>query len=86
MKATVDIPDNLFRQAKIAAAEQGKTFREIVCEALSASLNISDEPVQTESKPHFKVDELGFVVYDPPFERKPVSDEFINRLREKLGV
>lgn len=86
MKATINIPDELFRKAKIAAAEQGKTFREIICDALAQSLGVSESETKSDKTHHFRVDELGFVVYDPPFDRKPVSDDFVNRLREKLGI
>jgi hypothetical protein len=86
MKATINIPDELFRKAKIAAVEQGKTFRELVCEALYQSLGESESVEKPDKTHHFRVDELGFVVYDPPFDRKPVTDDFVNRLREKFGI
>ncbi len=38
VRTTVDIPDQLFRQAKKAAAEQGVALREVVLRALRAHL------------------------------------------------
>ncbi|HWB95300.1 MAG TPA: hypothetical protein VG672_01320 [Bryobacteraceae bacterium] len=38
MKTTLEIPDNLFRRAKSAAAEQGIPLRELVTEALADKL------------------------------------------------
>ncbi len=38
MRTTIDIPDQLFRQAKKAAADQGVALREIVLRALQAHL------------------------------------------------
>ena len=38
MKTTLDIPDPLFREAKMAAAREGTTFRAVVNRALQAEL------------------------------------------------
>jgi len=38
MKTTLEIPDNLFHQAKAAAAHRGIPLRELVTEALAAKL------------------------------------------------
>ena len=39
VKTTLEIPDPLFRQLKVAAAKQGKTLRTVVNEALVEKLN-----------------------------------------------
>lgn len=39
MKTTLDIPDDLFRKAKITAAEEGRSLRELVTEALREKLS-----------------------------------------------
>jgi hypothetical protein len=38
VKTTVDIPDVLYRRAKIRAVESGRTLRQVVLDALAASL------------------------------------------------
>ena len=38
MKTTLEIPDNIFRRAKSAAAERGIPFREFVTEAVKDKL------------------------------------------------
>jgi hypothetical protein len=38
VKTTLEIPDNLFRRAKSAAAQRGIPFRELVSEALAEKL------------------------------------------------
>lgn len=38
MKTTLDIPDPLFREAKMVAARDGTTLRAVVTEALQAEL------------------------------------------------
>ncbi len=37
MKATIDIPDELYREVKIKAAREGRPLREIVISALEAA-------------------------------------------------
>ena len=39
MKTTVEIPDALFRKAKAAAAEEGKSLKDFFTEAVSNRLN-----------------------------------------------
>jgi hypothetical protein len=43
MKATVEIPDPLFRRAKAAAALQGRKFKDLVEEGLIRVLDLSNE-------------------------------------------
>jgi len=38
MKTTIEIPDPLFRKAKLKAAERGQTLKELVTEALQEKL------------------------------------------------
>ncbi|MFT5191821.1 MAG: hypothetical protein ACI957_004866 [Verrucomicrobiales bacterium] len=38
MKTTLELPDDLFRGAKIAAARQGRTLKELFTEALREKL------------------------------------------------
>ena len=43
MKTTLEIPDALFREAKVAAAREGTTLREVVTRALKAELERSGQ-------------------------------------------
>ena len=44
MKTTIDIPEPLYRKAKIRAAETGTTLKQIVLTALGKELDGSDSP------------------------------------------
>lgn len=39
MRTTIDLPNNIFRQAKKVAAEEGMSLREVVVRALEAHLS-----------------------------------------------
>jgi hypothetical protein len=39
MRTTIDVPDEVLKQAKIAAVEHGLTLRELVAKALSRELS-----------------------------------------------
>ena len=41
MKTTLDIPDEIMRQAKIRAAEEGRKLKDVVAEALRAGLTLA---------------------------------------------
>jgi len=43
MKTTLDIPDALFRRAKILAAKEGATLRDLISQALQAELDRREE-------------------------------------------
>ena len=44
MKTTLDIPDALFREAKLTAAREGTTLRAVVTRALEAELTQRGQP------------------------------------------
>jgi len=50
MKTTLEIPDELFRRAKSAAAEQGIALRELVSDALAQKLRARER----QDKPWLK--------------------------------
>jgi hypothetical protein len=49
MKTTLDIPDDLFREAKVRAAEKGITLKELMTEGLRLALSMKTEAIA----PHF---------------------------------
>ena len=88
MKTTVDIPEALYRRAKIRAAEDGTTLRALLLTSLAALL---DRPASTaEALPRrerFEVDERGWpVLKRAPGDATVITDELVNRLRAREGV
>ena len=86
MKTTVEIPDPIFRQAKIRAAEEGRTFKEILVTALEDHL-FGSAAKSSQSDLRVAVDESGW----PQLSRDPddqtiVTNKFVDELREELGV
>lgn len=52
MKTTIEIPDALFRRAKARAAEEGRSLKELVTDALRAKL-APDAPGRAQSEPEW---------------------------------
>ena len=88
MKTTVDIPDALYRQAKIRAAEEGTTLRALLVNSLAESL--VRQASNTETLPRrqrFEVDERGWpVLKRTRGDTTVITDELVNRLRDLEGV
>jgi hypothetical protein len=87
MKTTIDIPEPLYRRAKVRAAQQGVTLREIVLAALEKDIDPSVVPARPAGESHFEVDELGL----PRLRRAKgdstvVTEAFLNQLREQEGI
>lgn len=62
MRTTVELPDDLFRMAKVAAAERGSTLRELVMQGLRRVLNEASEKPDASRLP--KLPSKGRKVYD----------------------
>jgi predicted HD phosphohydrolase len=91
MKTTIDIPDPLYRQAKIRAVQIGSTLKELVVSALRHELQnpTSSLPTEPSAAPEadFFIDEQGWPILKRSVDDKTViTEEFINRLREEEGV
>ncbi len=85
MKTTIDIPEPLYRRAKVHAIQHGVTLRELVLGALQAHLQPA--PARPRHEPHFKVDGLGLpCLRRPATDRTRVTEEFLGQLREQEGV
>ena len=50
MKTTLDIPDEIMRQAKIRAAEEGRKLKDVVAEALRSGLALALPAVSGSSQ------------------------------------
>jgi hypothetical protein len=88
MKTTIDIPEPLYRKAKVKAAVQGVTLREIVLAALEKDIDPAARTVgRAADEPHFDIDDLGL----PRLRRTKddpavVTEAFLNQLREQEGI
>jgi hypothetical protein len=53
MKMTLDLPDDLLRELKIAAVHEGKTLRALMAERFRAALGLvkSAEPKRNKKQP-----------------------------------
>lgn len=74
-KTTIELEDELYRQAKIRAAERGITLRELVQNALRTELAIEEPPA--------KVHHVKFPLLDP-IEGAPIitSEQVYQALRD----
>ena len=88
MKTTVDIPDALYRQAKIRAAKEGTTLRALLLNSLAESLVRPASAAEAlPRRERFEVDERGWpVLKREPGDSTVITDEFVNRLRAFEGV
>ena len=93
MKSTIDIPDALLKEAKRRALEESSTLREVVISALqdylfdstSSSNRLNEDAVKYDS--HIRLDAAGWPVLDRDKDDDTViTDEFVNQMREELGV
>ena len=50
MKTTIEIPDALFRRAKVKAAERGQSLRQLVTEALKEKLDATGAPAPSQPR------------------------------------
>ncbi len=84
MKTTLELPDELFVEAKAAAARRRITLKTLFTRALERELRpVSPEPLSD----HFETDADGW-----PLQKRNsgaavvVSDDFVTRLRNSEGV
>ena len=84
MKTTLELPDQLFAEAKATAAMRRVTLKELFTRALEKEIR----PVALPSEhSHFKIDEYGW----PVLNREPncgviVTQELIDSIREEEGI
>jgi hypothetical protein len=91
MKTTIDIPDTLYRKAKIRAAERGMTLRTLVVKSLEDELSLAKyAATKTQDLPpvrHSELDESGWPVLKRRLgDTTVITNEFINKLREEEGI
>lgn len=59
MRTTIDIPDELFRQAKAQAALEGTTLKELVTRGLRLAMEAPDKVDQRATFPILKSQKVG---------------------------
>jgi hypothetical protein len=88
VKTTVDLPDSLYKRARIRAAERGTTLRAVLIESLEQ--NLAQQPgarVSLPSRDRFRLDEHGWpVLRRDVLDTRVVTQELVERLREEEGV
>jgi hypothetical protein len=84
MKTTLELPDELFLEAKATAAKRRTTLKNLFIRALERELH--REKSQGEAD-FFEIDEEGWpVLRRPASDETVVTEEFLNNLRELEGV
>ena len=88
MKITDDLPDALYRRAKIGAAEHGTTLRSLLMESLEAYLLEPAEPgPELPQRDRIRLNERGWpILQRPAGDTRVVTDDFINQLREEEAM
>jgi len=88
MKTTVELPDALLREAKIAAAQRQTSLKQLMIEGLEHVIGKRPAPEPVHLSPEeseiFELDEYGVPVFKK--RDRVVTDELVNRMREELGI
>ena len=84
MKTTLELPDDLFVEAKATAALRRISLKTLFTRALERELR----PQATEpATGYFEVDAQGWpVLKRPPGSQPVVTNEFVNELRDSEGI
>ena len=94
MKTTIELPDPLFRQAKIFAARRGTTLRELVVEGLQHVTTAGSAPA--DATPRLTPEESAVAAIGahglPVLKRssktksKKITRALVDRLRDELSL
>lgn len=84
MKTTLELPDDLFVEAKAMAARRRITMKTLFTRALERELR-PESPVPSTA--HFEIDAHGWpVLKRSSADRGSVTNDFINELRDSEGI
>ena len=78
MKTTIDLPDPLYKRARIHAVEHATTLRAIVIESLQRHLKNQTNPGVSGTR--------NVVPLLPLRKGSPLTEGDLNKLREELGI
>lgn len=84
MKTTLELPDQLFAEAKATAAHRRVTLKELFTRALEKEIH---PPAKPREDSHFTIDEYGW----PVLKREAncgvvVTQELIDKIREEESI
>lgn len=82
MKTTFEIPDLLYKKAKVKAAERGMSMRALFIEALEHNLKMEEAIKREKTTSKFTTNSYGWPVLSKKKGVK-VTDKMINTIREK---
>lgn len=84
MKTTLELPDDLFVEAKTIAAKRRITLKELFTKALEKEIR---PPAPASGDDHFVIDEDGWPVLKRKLPKgRVVTNDFVNQLREHEGI
>lgn len=84
MKTTLELPDDLFVEAKAAAARRRITLKTLFTRALERELR-PRSPLPEAAR--FEIDDQGWpILKRQPDSQAVVTDDFVNELRETEGI
>jgi hypothetical protein len=94
MKTTIELPDTLFRHAKMLAVRRGTSMRELVIEGLKRVVENHGGPVGSGfvlTKEEAEIMTTGanglpVLKRTAGARKKPVTDELVNRIRDELSI
>ena len=94
MKTTIELPEPLFRRAKVLAARRGTTLRALVVEGLQQVTDGTPRPADagprlTTEESHIAVlgaHGLPVLKRSPQAKPKKVTRALVDRLRDELSV
>ncbi len=85
MKTTLDIPDQLYIQIKVFAAQKKKPVRDVLIHALRTILEAEENPEGMIPLENFRSNVSGWPILNSN-SSKPVSEAIINKIRDREGI
>ena len=88
MKITIDLPDALYRRAKVHAAERDTTLRALLVDSLQMQLLDHAAPgPELPQRNRIRTDDRGWpILQRSAGDTRVITDDFINQLRQAEGV
>jgi hypothetical protein len=81
MKATFQIPDELYREVKVQTAREGKTVREV-------TIRLFEQWLRQKKQPSISATSVDWLAFQPPLSGHvpaDVNDHGMNTMRETIS-